>query len=81
MEEPFFWTKSVNCQEEMQVKLLRTVQESEVKRIGANESIKVDIRIIAGQTNRNLIDEMAEGSFREDLFYRLAVGVIKIAPT
>lgn len=64
---------------EMQVKLLRTVQESEVKRIGANESIKVDIRIIAA-TNRNLIDEMAEGSFREDLFYRLAVGVIKLPP-
>jgi len=64
---------------EMQVKLLRTVQESEVKRIGANDSIKVDIRIIAA-TNRNLIDEVTEGNFREDLFYRLAVGVIKLPP-
>lgn len=63
--------------EEMQVKLLRTVQESEVKPIGSNKSVKIDIRIIAA-TNRNLIDEVAEGRFREDLFYRLAVGVIKL---
>ena len=64
---------------EMQVKLLRTVQESEVKRIGATKSRKVDIRIIAA-TNRTLIDEVAAGSFREDLFYRLAVAVIKLPP-
>mgnify|MGYP006289594405 CR=1 FL=1 len=63
----------------MQVKLLRTLQEGEVKRIGATQSRKVDIRIIAA-TNRNLIDEMAAGNFREDLFYRLAVGVIKLPP-
>lgn len=64
---------------EMQVKLLRTVQEGEVARIGATKARKVDIRIIAA-TNRNLIDEVAEGSFREDLFYRLAVAVIKLPP-
>ena len=64
---------------EMQVKLLRTVQESEVKRIGSTQAIKVDIRIIAA-TNRNLIDEVANGLFREDLFYRLAVGVINLPP-
>lgn len=64
---------------EMQVKLLRTVQEGEVKRIGTTQARKVDIRIIAA-TNRNLIEEVAAGSFREDLFYRLAVAVIKLPP-
>ncbi len=62
---------------EMQVKLLRTVQEGEVKRLGAAQARKIDIRIIAA-TNRNLINEVATGSFREDLFYRLAVAVIKL---
>lgn len=63
----------------MQVKLLRTVQEGEVKRIGATKARKIDIRIIAA-TNRNLIEEVAAGAFREDLFYRLAVAVIKLPP-
>ena len=64
---------------EIQVKLLRTVQEGEVRRIGATKALQVDIRIIAA-TNRNLIDEVAASSFREDLFYRLAVAVIKLPP-
>ncbi|MBU1102462.1 sigma 54-interacting transcriptional regulator, partial [Patescibacteria group bacterium] len=64
---------------EMQVKLLRTLQEGEVKRIGATTTRKVDVRIIAA-TNRNLIDEVATGSFREDLFYRIAVALIKLPP-
>lgn len=63
----------------IQVKLLRTVQEHEVKPIGATESKTVDLRIIAA-TNRTLIDEVGDGSFREDLFYRLAVAVIKLPP-
>jgi len=64
---------------EMQVKLLRALQEGEIKRIGATQARQVDIRIIAA-TNKSLIDEVAAGSFREDLFYRLAVAVIKLPP-
>lgn len=64
---------------EMQVKLLRTLQEGEIKRIGANKARKVDIRIIAA-TNKNLIEKVSSGEFREDFFYRLAVGVIKLPP-
>lgn len=62
---------------EMQVKLLRTVQEGEIRRIGTTQTRQVDIRIIAA-TNRNLIEEVAVGNFREDLFYRIAVAVIKL---
>jgi transcriptional regulator with PAS, ATPase and Fis domain len=62
-----------------QVKLLRAIQEGESKRIGAVKPVKVDVRIIAS-TNRNLISEMASGAFREDLFYRLAVAVLKVPP-
>jgi len=62
-----------------QVKLLRSLQEGEVTRVGAATPIKVNVRILAA-TNRNLAAEVAAGRFREDLFYRLAVAVIQIPP-
>jgi transcriptional regulator with PAS, ATPase and Fis domain len=63
----------------VQVKLLRTLQEGVVTPVGSSEARKVDARIIAA-TNRTLIDEVASGRFREDLFYRLAVAIIKLPP-
>ena len=63
----------------MQVKLLRGLQEKEIKRIGGTTTQKVNVRIIAA-TNKNLIQEITTGTFREDLFYRLAVAVLKLPP-
>jgi DNA-binding NtrC family response regulator/Tfp pilus assembly protein PilF len=63
----------------LQVKLLRILQEKEFERVGGTETIKVDVRLIAA-TNRNLNKLIAEGLFREDLFYRLNVIPIYIPP-
>jgi Nif-specific regulatory protein len=63
----------------VQVKLLRVLQEKELERIGGNETIKVDVRVITA-TNRNLETLMAEGRFREDLYYRLNVFPILVPP-
>jgi len=63
----------------MQVKLLRFIQEKEFYRIGGTEPIKSDCRIIAA-TNKDLEQEIKEGRFREDLFYRLNVIPIKVPP-
>ncbi len=63
----------------MQVKLLRVLQEREFQRVGANETIQVDVRVI-GATNRNLETMVKEGKFREDLFYRLNVFKIDLPP-
>jgi DNA-binding NtrC family response regulator len=63
----------------LQAKLLRVIQEGELERIGGEKPIKIDVRIIAA-SNRNLELAMEEGSFREDLFYRLNVFPIRIPP-
>jgi len=63
----------------VQVKLLRVLQEGEFERVGGTETIKVDVRVIAA-TNRDLPRAVAEGRFREDLFYRLNVIHIEIPP-
>ncbi|MCG6910925.1 MAG: sigma-54 dependent transcriptional regulator [Deltaproteobacteria bacterium] len=65
--------------QQMQVKLLRAVQEKAFKSVGGTRDISVDIRIITA-TNRNLTQEVIEGRFREDLFYRLNVIEIKVPP-
>ncbi|MDD3147419.1 MAG: sigma-54 dependent transcriptional regulator [Candidatus Riflebacteria bacterium] len=62
-----------------QTKLLRVLQEQEFERIGGNNTIKVDVRILAA-TNKNLLDEIKRGRFREDLYYRLNVVEIHIPP-
>lgn len=64
---------------EMQVKLLRVLQEKQFYRLGGTEPVQVDIRIIAA-TNRNLEERVAIGAFREDLFYRLNVVSIDVPP-
>lgn len=62
-----------------QAKLLRALQEKEIERLGNPRPIKVDVRVIAA-TNRNLAQEVAEGRFREDLYYRLNVFPIEVPP-
>ncbi len=63
----------------MQGKLLRAIQENTIRRIGADKEMKVDVRIIAA-TNRNLKNEMQDGRFRQDLYYRLNVLPLEIPP-
>jgi PAS domain S-box-containing protein len=64
---------------ELQVKLLRVIQEGEFERVGGTKTIKADVRIIAA-TNRNLKAEVEKGAFREDLWYRLNVFPITVPP-
>ena len=63
----------------MQVKLLRVLEEGTLTRVGGEESIKVDVRVISA-TNKNLAEEVAAGRFREDLFYRLCVVPVYLPP-
>jgi DNA-binding NtrC family response regulator len=62
-----------------QVKLLRAIQEKVIRKVGGNEELSVDVRIIAA-TNKDLTDLVAEGKFREDLFYRINVIPIHLPP-
>jgi two-component system response regulator HydG len=63
----------------MQVKLLRALQEREFNRVGGETTIQVDVRVIAA-TNKDLKDQINEGAFREDLYYRLNVVELKVPP-
>src|SRR6202012_28962 len=64
---------------DLQPKLLRALEQREIRRVGSNKPIKVDVRIIAA-TNRNLEDEVRAGRFRQDLFYRLSVVRVFLPP-
>jgi len=64
---------------ELQAKLLRVLQTQEITRVGSNQPIKLNFRLI-GATNRNLINAVKEGSFREDLYYRISTFPITIPP-
>jgi len=63
----------------MQAKLLRAIQEKEIQRVGGDETLSVNVRILAA-TNRDLAAEVAAGRFREDLFYRLNVVSVEVPP-
>lgn len=63
----------------MQAKLLRVLQEGQLERVGGGRTIAVDVRVI-GATNRDPVKMVAEGAFREDLFYRLNVVTLKVPP-
>ena len=71
-----FWMRSARCRLALQSKLLRFVECGELQRVGDNETVKVDVRIVAA-THRPLAQHAQAGSFRSDLYYRLAVFLIR----
>ena len=62
-----------------QAKVLRALQENKITRVGGEEEIKVDVRVIAA-TNKNLQEEIAKGNFREDLYHRISMIIMKVPP-
>lgn len=62
-----------------QTKVLRALQENEITRVGSDKSLKVDVRVFAA-TNKNLMEEIQKGNFREDLYHRLGVILIHVPP-
>jgi two-component system response regulator HydG len=75
----FFFDEIAETPMSFQAKLLRAIQEGEVRRVGENKPIKVDIRIIAA-TNQDLLQSIAEKRFRQDLYYRLNVARFQLPP-
>lgn len=75
----FFLDEIGDLSPQTQIKLLRVLQEREFERLGGTETIKVNVRLIAA-TNKNLEEAITEGSFREDLFYRLNIFTIFLPP-
>ena len=75
----FFFDEIGNLSLDIQAKLLRVIQEKEIKPVGSEKTIKVDVRIIAA-TNKDLRQAIAKKTFREDLYYRLNVVPIHISP-
>lgn len=75
----FFFDEVSNLSPKIQAKLLRVIQEREFMKVGDQKKIKLDIRIISA-SNKDLRDSIAEGTFREDLYYRLSVVPIRIPP-
>ena len=75
----FFFDEVGNLSLNTQSKILRVIQEREIKPVGGNHRVRVDVRIIAA-TNRNLMEAISQKTFREDLFYRLSVVPIHLPP-
>jgi len=75
----FFLDEIADISKNMQTKLLRVLQEGEVKRVGESRLFKVDVRILAA-SNKDLWEQVQKGAFREDLYYRLNVIKIKLPP-
>src|SRR5260221_11670957 len=75
----FFFDEITETPAAFQAKLLRAIQENEIRRVGENKAIRVNVRVIAA-TNQDLLDAVAERRFRQDLYYRLNVARFQLPP-